>query len=75
MRTYIEAYRADGSQILGNLDGQTSRDVRDIKRTHLYKALVSGKGRPKWVHVKHWCVFQGTRILTWIPNIHYREGG
>lgn len=40
MTTYIEAFRSDGSQILGNLDGQTAFvGVRDYRRTGHYKAL------------------------------------
>ena len=43
MTIYVEAYRADGSQILGNLDMQTAfTGVRDHKRTAHYKALRSG---------------------------------
>ncbi len=37
MKVYIEAFRADGSQILGNLDGQAAIVARDYKQTHAYK--------------------------------------
>ena len=33
MRYYVEAYRADGSQILGNCDGQASLECRYPERT------------------------------------------
>lgn len=40
MTVYVEAFRSDGSRVLGNLDGQTSFiGVRDHKRTDHYKAL------------------------------------
>lgn len=39
MKTYVEAYYADGSPLLGNLDGQTMMRARNYKRTKHYRAL------------------------------------
>ena len=36
---YIECFRADGSEILGNLDGQAVLRTVNYKRTNAYKAL------------------------------------
>jgi hypothetical protein len=44
MKYYVEAYRSDGSQVLGNLDGQAVIRARDYKRTNIYKRL---KSEPK----------------------------
>lgn len=44
MKVYIEAFRADGSEILGNLDGQTNIVARNYKRTHAYKYAKLGLG-------------------------------
>lgn len=39
---YIEAYRADGSQVLGNLDGQACLRVKKYQRTKHYFNLKHG---------------------------------
>ena len=39
MRIYVEAYRADGRQILGELDGQRAWNGTAYKRTEWYKSL------------------------------------
>ena len=49
---YIECYRADGSQILGNLDGQAVLRTVNYKRTNAYKALSKIVGNPKWMNGK-----------------------
>lgn len=41
MRIYIEAYYADGSQILGNCDGQACITAKRYKRTNAYKRAYS----------------------------------
>ena len=38
-RFYVEAYRADNTQILGNLDGQISWEGINYKRTQWYRNL------------------------------------
>lgn len=70
MRTYIEAYFADNSQKLGNLDGQACLDVRDYKRTNLYKALKNGTFR-RAPRVAYWKVVQGDAVLETISNPHH----
>ena len=47
MRIYLECFYADGTPILGNLDGQASLDVRDYKRTNAYKRLLKIVRNPK----------------------------
>jgi len=42
MKYYIEAYYADGSQILGNMDGQGVLHCRQYRRTDHYKFLKNG---------------------------------
>lgn len=69
-RFYIEAYQANGRQILGNLDGQTARDCQDITRTQHYRALKTGLGRPKWPRVAYWIVVRGDYPQETIHNVH-----
>jgi hypothetical protein len=52
MKVYIECYRADGSQILGNLDGQAVLHARNYKRTSAYKRLAKIVKNPKWMNGK-----------------------
>ena len=59
MRFYVEAYRADGSQILGNLDGQTVLHCRYPSRTKHVQRLQSGRDRPTWPRVHKWVVVDG----------------
>lgn len=42
---YVEAYYADGTPILGNLDGQGIIYAKSYKRTLHYKELVNRKFR------------------------------
>ena len=54
---YIVAYDGSGSQILGNLDGQTVlRDVYQPASCKAWKKLKNpaGPNRPKWEHVMMW---------------------
>lgn len=37
MKVYIEAYGADGKQILGNLDGQCVIDCKNYKNSNKYQ--------------------------------------
>lgn len=67
MITYVEAYRADGTQILGNLDGQYAYRGRDYFRTDHYKALRDGKPI-KHTRVHHWHVVQAGRVIKIILN-------
>lgn len=46
MRYYIECFYVDGTQILGNLDGQTSMDCRDFRRTNAFKRVKRIVGNP-----------------------------
>jgi hypothetical protein len=39
-KVYLEAYRADGTQILGNMDGQAVIRARRYERTLAYKNAV-----------------------------------
>ena len=67
MTIYVEAYREDGSQILGNLDGQFAYYGKDYFRTAHYKALRSGEPiRHRRVH--HWQVMQNGRCIRVITN-------
>ena len=57
MKLYIECFRADGSQILGNLDGQAVIWVSQYrpayyKRTNAYKNIKDIVGNPKWMDGK-----------------------
>lgn len=68
---YCKAYRADGSQILGNCDGQTVYRGQ-YRRTKHYKALVSGENRPKWETVRYWrIVDESGTFLKYVPNIFW----
>ena len=44
---YIEAYYADGSPILGNMDGQAVISAKQYKRTNAYKRAVWLLADPK----------------------------
>lgn len=73
MKYYIEAFRGDGSEILGNLDGQNVlRDIRYPERTKAVRSLRSGEDRPKWPKVKRWDVVtqSGSHVAT-ISNPHF----
>ena len=39
----IRAYYEDGTEILGNLDGQALRTCKDYRRLSIYKAIKSGQ--------------------------------
>lgn len=54
---YFEAFRKDGSAILGNLDGQSAvlRSVKDYRKTSHYKYL-KGNDRPRYARVAEWRV-------------------
>ena len=70
MITYVEAYRADGSQILGTLDGQLAYRGKDYFRTDHYKALRSGEPI-KYRRVHHWQVMRNDRCVRIITNSNY----
>ena len=70
MRTYIEAYNASGGQILGNLDGQDSLNVRDYRRTYRYKAFRNGTFH-KCPRVAYWRFVQNDKVLATIKNPHF----
>lgn len=53
MPLYICAFRKDGGQILGNLDGQASIKASAYRRTLAYKHLRS-QSRPAYVKVAYW---------------------
>jgi hypothetical protein len=55
MKLYIECFRADGGQILGNLDGQAvlhCASTRTYKRCAAYKRLARIVKNPKWMNGK-----------------------
>ena len=62
MKYYIECFRPDGSQILGNLDGQAVLHCQNFRRTNAYKRLAGIVGNPKWMNGK----VAGARVVT--PN-------
>jgi hypothetical protein len=70
MTLYSCAYREDGTQVLGNLDGQTSFiSVRDYQRTHQYKALKSGHDRPRHPRIAYWQIEDSLgHVFEVIPN-------
>lgn len=49
MKLYIECFLADGTQILGNLDGQAVLDCRNYERTSAYRRLRQIVKNPKWM--------------------------
>ena len=70
MGIYCFAYRADGSQILGNLDMQTSYSgVRKYRRTAHYKALKAGDYSVSRA-VAFWRIVDGARNDAVIETIH-----
>ena len=71
MRTYIEAFYSDNTPILGNLDGQSSLEVRDYRRTNIYKALTRGTFH-KAPRVAYWRVVRGDHVLETITNPHHK---
>ena len=73
MRTYFEAYRADGSQVLGNLDGQGVTKAKNYQKTTWYKALRDGVRRPLWPKIAYWIVMQGGHPVEKIINIHAEQ--
>ena len=52
MKLYIECFHADGSQILGNCDGQAVIHAQNYRRTNAYKNLAKIVGNPKWMKGK-----------------------
>ena len=42
IKVWVEAFRADGSQILGNGDGQGAIHAAAYRRTNYYKQLKAG---------------------------------
>ncbi len=71
MRYYVEAFRPDGSQILGNLDGQTVLRTFSPSTSRHYKSLVSGEGRPKHPRVAFWRIVDDKGIVwSQVNNIH-----
>lgn len=71
MKIYIEAYRSDGTQILGNLDGQGVLHAKQYKRTNHYKHLHGAAlpNWPKWTRPSKWhIVTEDGTILETIRN-------
>lgn len=59
MKYFVEAYNQEGTQILGNLDGQTVFQNGNYKRTKAYKALKAGNyedGSLISMRAKKWCI-------------------
>ena len=57
---YCNAFRADGSLVLGNLDGQFAfGNVRNYKRTIFYKRLVAGEIRVS-PSINNWTITDST---------------
>jgi hypothetical protein len=73
-RTYVEAYRSEDDQVLGNLDGQTAYSGSHFHRTLHYKALLSGNNRPKWQRIAFWRVVdERGHVLKTIRNIYHKD--
>lgn len=68
MTYYIEAFRKDGSQILGNLDGQNALRVRDYKRTRAYKQLINKLPRPAYKNVAYWLITKDNTVVEKLIN-------
>ncbi len=49
---YIECFHKDGTQILGNLDGQAVLRCKNYKHTNAYKRLFKIVKNPKWMNGK-----------------------
>lgn len=64
MKVCIECYRKDGSQILGNLDGQCVIDAKDYKRTLKYKKAKGLIKNPKHMN----------SLVDKIKVVHYSSG-
>jgi hypothetical protein len=74
MRTYFEAFRADNSQVLGNLDGQGVTHAFSYRRTKHYRALLLGSARPRWPDIAYWkVVTEDGKVLETIPNLFSKE--
>ena len=64
MRLYIECFYADGSQILGNGEGQASLgEITDYKKTDAYKLIKRIVGKPGWKVVTAKVVDQNGKVL------------
>lgn len=53
---FVEAYYEDGTQKLGNLDGQGMHKAKHFSNTRWYYRLLSGHGRMHWPAVAYWIV-------------------
>lgn len=74
MKTYFEAFTADGGGVLGNLNGQGVFRGINYRRSKHYRALLLGNGRPRWPKIAYWLVVtEGGRELERIPNIFAKE--
>jgi hypothetical protein len=72
MRYYVEAYRGDGTQVLGNLDGQTSWKGSHYKKTSWYKYLTNPNRLISYKQIHHWVVIdEQERIHERIFNKRY----
>lgn len=69
---YIEAYRVDGSQVLGNLDGQACLRVKKYQRTNHYFNLKHGIIKVmKDIH--HWKVVDASgKVLETFNNPNFK---
>jgi hypothetical protein len=56
MKYYIEAFYADGSQILGNLDGQTVIVAKRYTQTLVYKNVIAAAFTGRHPKVAYWRV-------------------
>jgi hypothetical protein len=52
VKYYIECFYKDGTQILGNLDGQAVLCCKQYKRTLAYKRLAKIVKNPNWMNGK-----------------------
>jgi hypothetical protein len=50
MKVWITAFYSDGSQILGNGNGQGTLNRVDYRRTKLYKRIKAGELRARYSH-------------------------
>lgn len=72
MRYYIQAYRQDGTQVLGNLDGQ--RALGELKKplwSHKWRRVVKGP-IPAMGYVTNWAlVDENDRVIDRAYRSHW----
>lgn len=74
MPFYVEAYRPDGSQILGNGDGQAILKCKIFRNTKLYTHLIFGiPGWAVWTRPAYWLIRnEREEVVCRIPNKRHK---